>query len=410
LRRATLANGLRVVTVHRGQSPLVALKLLIKVGSRHDGDRPGISHVVEHVLFNREWDSGESPFDRIEGTGGDLNAVTHREYTALQAVVLGEYVPDVLRAFGAVLAPLEVSEEQLSGERDVILHEIEAAADSQTVLWDLFLQGMWNGDPLARPIYGYPETVRALSVADLEAHFARYLVPSRMVLAAAGSLDHDEIVRLAERHLGWARADVWQDTFPPPGRGSGQAALEKQLQATHLALGVEAAGMRDRRRPSVKLLHILLGSGATSRLHRRLRVSRSLVYHASTLAMAYEDRGYLCAYTTCSPHRVREVIEAVIEEFDRLRREPVAHEELADAKLRYEGSLARHFETALSVASLVAIEELIDRFEPFEESIAAVRHVTPENLQAVAEEVFALDRLVLARVGRAVTAAGAAGG
>lgn len=409
MKRSTLANGLRVVTVERGGSPLVALKLLIKVGSRHDGEHPGISHIVEHMLFNREWDPGESPFDRIEGTGGDLNAVTHREYTALQAVVLGEYVPDVLRAFGAVLAPLEVSEERLSREREVILHEIEAAADSQTVIWDLFLQGMWNGDPLARPIYGYPGTVRALSVADLTAHFARYLVPSRMVLAAAGSLDHDEIVRLAERHLGWARAEGWQDAFPPPGRGSGQAALEKRLQATHLALGVEGPGMRDLRRPAVKLLHILLGSGATSRLHRRLRQSDSLVYHVSTLAMAYEDRGYVCAYTTCSPRHVKGVLEAVIEEFDRLRREPVPHKEVAEAKLRYEGSLARHFETALSVASLVAIEELIDRFEPFEESVAAVRRVTPEDLQAVAEEVFDLDRLVLARVGRAATAAGRQG-
>jgi predicted Zn-dependent peptidase len=409
LRRSSLANGLRVVTVERRGSPLVALKLLIKVGSRHDGDRPGISHVVEHMLFNRGWVPGESPFDRIEGTGGDLNAVTHREYTALQAVVLGEYVPDVLRAFGAVLAPLEVSEERLSGEREVILHEIEAAADSQTVIWDLFLRGMWNGDPLARPIYGYPETVRALSVADLEAHFARYLVPSRMALAAAGSLDHDEIVRLAERYLGWTRAEAWQDAFSPPGRGSGQAALERQLQATHLALGVEGPGMLDRRRPAVKLLHILLGSGSTSRLHRRLRQSRSLVYHISTLAMAYEDRGYVCAYTTCSPRHVKEVLEAVIEEFDRLRREPVPHEELAEAKLRYEGSLARHFETALSVASLVAIEELIDRFEPFQESVAAVRRVTPEDLQAVAEEIFEVDRLVLARVGRATAAAGVEG-
>ncbi len=401
MRRTTLPNGLRVVTIDRPHSPLAALKLFIKVGSRHDGERPGISHVVEHMLFNRAWAPGESPFDRIEGTGGDLNAVTHREYTALQAVVLAEYVPDVLRAFGAVLAPLEMAEERLDREREVILHEIEAASDSQTVIWDLFLQGLWNGDPLARPIYGSAETVRALAMADLDAHFARYLVPSRIVLAAAGTLDHDEIVRLGERHLGWEGAAPWVDAFPPPGRGRGQAVFDKPLRATHLAVGVEGPSMSDLRRPAVKLLHILLGGGATSRLHRRLRQTRPLVYQASTVAMAYEDRGYLCAYTTCSPRNVPEVVEAVIEEFDRLHRERVPDEELAEAKVRYEGSLARHFETTLSVASLVGIEEVLDRFEPFEESVAQVRRVTPEEVQTVAGEIFGPDRLVLARVGRA---------
>lgn len=400
MNRSILSNGLRVVTIERPHVSLAALKLFIKVGSRHDGLHPGISHFVEHLLFNRSWRDGQSAFRTIESVGGEINAVTHREYTALQAVVLPRYVPRVVHLFAELLAPLDLSPDLLARERDIIVREYERASDTQTVIWDLFLQALWGDDPLARAVYGSFEVVRSLTASHLEAHFSRYWVPSRIVLAGAGAVDHEEIVTLAQHELGWEGKAEWTDTFPTAGRGPRRAALHRDIQTTHVAVGTEAVGLGDPRRPTVKVLDIILGHGASCRLHRRLREELGLVYHVSTVAMAYEDRGYLAAHTSCASDDVAAVVEALIDEFSRMGPHPVTDAELLDAKVHYEGALARHFETVLSTASLIGIEELLHHIEPFEESVAQVRQVTAEEIQRVAREIFDLDHLAIAQVGR----------
>lgn len=398
--RTVLPNGLRVVTAHRAGTPLAALKLFLKVGSRHDGAHPGMAHAVEHLLFQRPWEPGTSPFDRIERAGGELNAITHREYTALQAVVLGRYVPEAVRVFADLLAPLDLEEGRLAREREVIAEEIAEAADTQTAAWDLFLRALWGDDPLARPITGSPETVAALDAATVQAHFQRYLVPGRTVLAAAGAVDHDEVVALAARHFPWPPAPAWVDDFPPPRPGPRRAHLERQTRTTTLVVGVEAVPLADPRRPAVRLLDTLLGRGASARLHRRLRVTEGLVYHVATVAMAYEDRGYLAACTRCHTRHAPAVLTAVLEEFGALATAPPLPEELSAAVTRYEGGLARHFETVLSLASVLGIEELFHRVEPFEEAIARARRVTPAEVQDVAAHLFDLERVAVASVGR----------
>ena len=122
MRREVLSDGLRVLTFERPDTPLVALKLFLKVGSRHDGAQPGISHFVEHMLFRRDWPGGDSAFRRIEAVGGEINAVTHREYTALQAVVLARDVARVFQAFREALAPLDLTGEGVAQERVILQH------------------------------------------------------------------------------------------------------------------------------------------------------------------------------------------------------------------------------------------------------------------------------------------------
>ena len=401
MRREVLPNGLRVLTVELPHTPLVALKLFIKVGSRHDGSRPGLTHFVEHMLFNRTWPTGESAFRQIEAVGGEINAVTHREYTALQAVVLTKDLVRAFRAFREVLAPLDVNGERLVREREVLLHEIERATDAQGVVWDCFLQALWSEeDPLARPVYGTPEAVMAITADDLYAHFVRYLAPTRMVLAVAGGMRHEEVVESAAREWPWAATGRWADGRWPVTRGPGRLGLDKDLQATYLVVGVEAVGLKDPRRPAVKVMDILLGKGGHSRLHRRLREGLGGVYQVTSVAMAYEDRGYLGAYTSCAPAHVPAVVEAILDEFDAVRRTPVEEAELQDAKAHYEGALARHFETVLSLAGIIGVEELLHRVELFAESVARVRQVTRSDVQEVARDLFDLDRVAIGHIGR----------
>lgn len=396
----TLSNGLRVTIAPRPDATLTALKLFIKVGSRHDGDRPGLAHLIEHLMLDRP-SRGRPVAEEIETHGGEINALTHREYTALQAVVLPREAPHVLGIFRDLLQPLELTPDGVDRERHVILREMEHAADTQSAAWDLFLEALWGEDTFTRPIYGDPAVIRSVTAAELVAHFSRYPSPERMVLAVAGPVIPEEVLGSAEDLLGDLAGASWEDTFSRAPIGPRRRRLVKDTAVVHLIAGVEAVPLADSRRPAVKVLDLVLGQGTASRLHRTLRGRWGLVYDVATAAMAFEDRGYLCAYTSCAPAQVGRVFEVLVEELDRLARVPIDGTELESARMRYEGMLARRFETVLSTAGIIGIEELLRCSESFEQAITRLRQVRADDVQRVAAELVDLNRLAVALVGPA---------
>jgi len=402
-RRSILPNGLRVVSVRRPESPLAALKLFFKVGSRHDGPHPGIAHFLEHLLFsNSKAHRREGVGQAVEATGGQVNAVTTREYTALQAVVLAPYAEMIVQLFADLLDAGPFDPALVERERQIILEEIGLNADSYQIIWDLFLEALWDGHPLARPVTGTPPSVSALTAADLAAHWTRYLAADRIVLAAAGNVDHDALTRLVAARLGSLKAGpaLENDETASMATPRRSAFLDKDTHQTQFVLGVETIGMGDPRRYALRLLDIILGQGASSRLHRVLRTERRLVYDVSSVLMSYADRGYFAVYTACAPRHTETVSAIILDEFDQMRRGGVTGAELAAAKTNYEGSLARNFETVLSVASIIGIEELLHQIEPFDQTVSRIRQVTVEDLQRALEVVVSLDRYAIALVGR----------
>ncbi|MGH2349869.1 MAG: M16 family metallopeptidase [bacterium] len=392
--RTTLPNGLRVVVSHRPHAPVMALKLFMKVGSRHDGTRPGISHFVEHLML------GPQAAAEVESLGGEINAVTHREYTALQAVAPPQHASRLLGVFRDLVGPLELAVDRVEREREVIAQEVEQSADTHSAAWELFVRALWgDDDPFARPIFGESGTIRGVTAGELAGHFSRYVVPERMVLAAAGPVEPDTLVEAAGRALGDLAGPRWEDGFGPVGAGPRRGRMIKETRVAHLIVGVDAVPIGDPRRPAVKVLDMLLGGGTASRLHQTLRARRGLVYDVSTAAMAFEDRGYLCAYTSCAPSNVGRVVEGLLEEFERLAAEPAGEAELAGVRARYDGVLARRFETVLAAAGILGIEELLGHSESFEQAAAAVAQVDAEDARAAAADLLKLDGVAVALVG-----------
>ena len=401
LQRTALPNGLRVVTMRRPGALLAGVKLFFKVGSRDDGESPGIAHFLEHVLLaNTASEAARTAYDRIEGLGGELNAVTTREYTALQAVVLAPHAERVVHLFADLLEPGPVDPLAMDRERRIIHEEIRQQSDSSHVIWDLFLRALWDGHPLARPILGTAETIDAVSAAGLTDHWRYYRAADRMVLAAAGGVEHDALVRIAASRFGGLPPGPPLDTAPFRPAPRRRAVLERATQQTHLVLGAEGVAMPDPRRYAMRLLDIVVGQGASSRLHRALRSDRGLVYAVSSVAMSYADRGYFAVSTSCAPENARAVSGVIADELDRLRQAGVSAIELDRAKTIYEGSLARNFETVMSVASIIGIEELLYRIEPFPDAVARIRAVRADEVRQVAEETLTPNGLVIAAVGR----------
>jgi predicted Zn-dependent peptidase len=392
---------MRVVTMSRPESPLAAIKLFFNVGSRHDGDHPGLAHFLEHVLLSKTGSRvARSVYDSVEGLGGELNAVTTREYTALQAVVLAPHLERVIHLFADLLESETVDAATFDREREVVLQEMLLHQDSSQFIWDLFLQALWDGDPLARPILGTRSALDALPRSAVSGCLRRYHAGRGIVLAAAGRVDHDSVVRAAAcRFGGFPPGDVMAPAQPAAVR-RGIRLAERETPQTHVVFGVEGVAMSDPRRYPLRLLEIVLGRGASSRLHTALRGDRGYVYAVSAVAMSYADRGYFAVYTASTPEHLRVVQAIVIDEFERLRRRGVSDAELARAKIVYEGALARDFETVLSVASILGIEELLYKIERFQDSLARINAVGVDDVRRAAEEILIPERAVAAAVGR----------
>lgn len=385
----------------------MGIKLFMKVGSRHDGAYPGLTHLLEHLLLSNAGSrAAQTAHQTIEGLGGELNAVTTREYTALQAVVLAPHLDRVVHLFAELLEPAAADPVSFDRERGVIRQEMLRQSDSSQIIWDLLLQALWDDHPLAHPILGTPGSLDALPLGAVAAHARHYRAASRMVLATAGAVEHDSLLRIAARRFGGLAPGMPHDPEParPPARGG--ALVERDGPQTHVAIGLDGVAMSDPRRSHLRLLEIVLGRGASSRLHRALRSDRGYVYAVSAVAMSYADRGYFAVYTACAPENLRAVRGIVIDELDRLGRRGVSEAELARAKFVYEGSLARDFETVLSVASIVGIEELLDKVESFRDAVARIDAVGVDDLRRVAAELLCPERAVVAAAGREVSDAG----
>jgi len=381
--------------------PLAAVKLFFKVGSRHDASTPGLAHFQEHVLFNTPLSGHRYTLAQaIEMLGGEANAATTREYTALQSVVLSRDIEAAVNGLANLVANGPLDAKVVDGERRVILEEIALASDSYQIIWDLFLKALWNGDPFAQPVIGTRESVSTVTATELAAHRSCYYVANAMVLSAAGEVDHEALVRVAQTGLGTLPAGPELPPLPLVSCPTGRTFLEKDTHHTHLVIGVEAVAMGDPQRYPVRLLDIILGHGADSRLHRALRTDRGLVYSISSVAMSYADRGYLAVYTTCAPENTAHVSALILDELDAVRREGITATELSQAQITYEGALARHFETVLSVANIIGIEELLAHVEPFPDSIHQIRNVTAEGVQEAATRLLAGERFAIAAVGR----------
>jgi predicted Zn-dependent peptidase len=315
-------------------------------------------------------------------------------------VVLPAHVPGTVNLFADLLDPGTIEPAAFERERGIVRQEIIGQHDSAQAIWDLFLRALWDGDPFARPILGTLDTLATLPLPAVAGHARHYRAAARTVLAAAGAVDHDDLVRVAALRFGAMEAGDSLGPEPPPAARPGDAVLEGETQQTHVVLGVEGVAMSDPRRSALRLLEVVLGRGASSRLHRALRTDHGYVYSVSAVAMSYADRGYFAVYTASAPEHASAVQGIVIDELDRLRRRGISSAELERAKSVYEGALARDFETALSVASILGIEELLYRLESFRDSVARINAVGVDDVQRVAAEILIPERAAVAAVGR----------
>ncbi|MGJ3263203.1 MAG: M16 family metallopeptidase [Salinarimonas sp.] len=382
-RETRLANGLVVVTEAMPHVATVALGVWIGAGTRDEReDEHGLSHLLEHMAFKgTARRSAQAIAEDIENVGGDINAATSVEYTCYTARVLGEDVGLALDVLGDILTASSFDPTELERERGVILQEIAAVEDTpDDLVGDLFVETAFPGQPLGRPILGRPETVSSFTPDGIRGFVERHYRPGRMVIAAAGAVEHEAVVDAAHRFFGAMPEGAGPDA-PPATYGGGETRLSRKHEQVNLMLGLPGRSFRDRDYYATQLFAQVLGGSISSRLWQEVREKRGLAYSVDAFHWPFSDTGLFGIAAGVAEEDAKAFAEVAV---DTLRE--TAHSltevELARAKAQVKVGLLAALETpggrierlarqTLAWGRIVPMHELVERVEAVD--VAAAR-------------------------------------
>lgn len=394
--RRTLDNGIPVVMEVLPQLRSASLGLWVNTGSRDEtpGEH-GISHFLEHTFFKgTATRSAEDIAQETDDLGGEMNAFTGREQTALYTKVLSDRVPQAADLLLDVFTASTFDPAQLDRERQVVIEEIRMVEDEpEEWVHDLHTAHMWGeSSPLGRSILGTEASVAALDRDAIRAYLARRYTPERIVVGAAGNLDPDTLFDQVNRALGRLEADV---SPPAPAAdvaaftGAGPELHHRKLEQVHLCVGGRGLPHCHPDRFGLYVLNDLLGGGSSSRLFQEIREKRGLAYSVYSGIGTYRDCGEITIYAGCSPQSVEEVGELIRREMDRLCREPVEGKELSRIKGHLKGMLVLGLESTFNRMSRLAQDEIYWHGpRPLEELLSGIDAVDADQVLRLARHAF----------------------
>lgn len=401
--RTVLANGIRVLTERIPHVRTAAVGIWVGTGSRYEPTaQHGISHFLEHLFFKgTHTRSALEIAQAVDDIGGQMNAFTDREQTVFYVKVLSANLGRALEIYADMLLHSTLADEFVERERQVITEEIKSYEDSpDELVQDLFAQTVWNSHPLGRPVIGTLATVGRLSRDDFVEFIDHHYRPDNVIVSVAGDVDHEQTVALVERHFGGWQGRADRNAQTPPQSQTGVATRVKEIEQVHLCLGTQGLAQSDERRYTLSVLDHLLGGGMSSRLFQEIRERRGLVYTIASYASAYRDGGLFVVYAGMSPEAGPEVIRLTLAEIEKMRTDPVDDAELRRAKESLKGSLMLGLESTGSRMSMLARSEIYHgRHVTLDEIIARVDAVTAQDVQRMAADLLAPERLALTAIG-----------
>jgi predicted Zn-dependent peptidase len=396
IQQSVTSTGIRVVTERILGARSVCTGVWVGVGSRDEpAEQAGVSHFLEHLLFKGTPQRSAQDIARsVDRVGGEMNAFTTKEYTAYYTRLPAGHLDLGVELLGDVLSKPSLADADVESERQVILEELAMDEDTpddrvHTLLGEL----LFGRHPLGRETAGERATVAAITAQDVRDFFGRWYRPTNLVVAAAGEIDHREVVDGVEaRFAGGDPGDAPQRSAPGDGVKD-LAVMRRSGEQAHLAIGYRAFDRRHADRDALEVLNHVVGGGMSSRLFEEIRERRGLAYSVWSSPVAYADAGAFTVYVGTSPDHLPEVLRLVDGELDRLRAEGISDEELEVAVGYLAGSYLLAMEDASSRmgrlgGQLTVLGELVD----VEEQLARYRAVTQADVRRVADLVLSGQR------------------
>jgi len=402
-RKTTLDNGVRIITESMPHVRSASIGIWADVGSAAEGSQErGISHLVEHMLFKgTKRRSARAIAEEMDGVGGNLNAFTDKETTCYYAKVIDHHVPLAVDVLSDMFLHSTFDPSELAKEQRVILEEIKMYDDSpDELIHDLFIQTMWSDSNLGAPTIGFADTVTALTRENLRDHMRRRYAPNSVVVAAAGHIEHGQIVELFGKHFAEFTGACALPVPENPHTTPATRFRHKESEQAYVVLGTRGLSVCDDRRYVLSVLDTILGGGMSSRLFQEIREKRGLVYTVYSFQAAYRGAGLFAVYAGTSPDNVPQCVSVVRDQFAQLREARVADDELQLAKEHIKGNLTLSLESTSSrMIRLGRSEFSLGRNLTTEEIEQHIDAVTSEHIQTLARELLAEDQVGLCVLG-----------
>jgi predicted Zn-dependent peptidase len=417
VRSSVLPGGLRVITEALPSVRSVAFGIWAGVGSCDEGlAHAGATHYLEHLLFKgtRRRTAMEISAE-MDAVGGELNAFTGKEYTCYYARVLDADLPLAIDVLSDMVTSSLIEAKDVDAERGVILEEIAMNDDDPSdTVHESFVSKLFGDTPLGRPILGTVDSINAITQDQVAEYYRARYTPDHLVVAAAGSLDHDTVVEQARHAFGGVlQGDVRPagprlatPGGPPAVAGAvpgdparGVTLVSRGIEQANLIVGCEGLSRTDDRRFALGVLNAALGGGMSSRLFQEVREKRGLAYSVYSFTSQHADTGMWGIYVGCLPSKADDVLSICRDEIAKVVSGGLTDAELDRGKGQVRGSMVLGLEDPSSRMSRLGKSELVyPRLEPVDEILASIEAVSHEAVRSVAEEILTRPK-VLAVVG-----------
>ena len=410
--RTVLPGGLRVITESLPSVRSAAFGIWAGVGSRdEDLAHAGATHYLEHLLFKgTQHRSALDISAAMDAVGGELNAFTAKEYTCYYARVLDADLPLAIDVLADMVTSSLIEPKDVDAERGVILEEIAMNEDDPSdTVHEAFAAQLFGDTPMGRPILGSVDSISSITRDQIAEHYAARYKPENLVVAAAGSLDHAQVVELTRSAFGpvlTGSADPMPPRLADPaecarqaGTGTGVRLVSRGIEQANLVLGCGGLSRTDDRRFTLGVLNAALGGGMSSRLFQEVREKRGLAYSVYSFASQHADTGLWGVYVGCLPSKADEVLSIVSAEVAKVVESGLTDAELERGKGQVRGGIVLGLEDPSSRMTRLGKSELVyPGLEPVDDVLAAIDAVTHEDIRAIAAEVLTRPK-VLAVVG-----------
>jgi predicted Zn-dependent peptidase len=409
VRRSVLPSGVRILSEQVPGSQSVSVSFSVAVGSRDETNNHfGSTHFLEHLLFKGT--KTRTAMDiaiAFDSVGGSSNASTGKEHTSYYAKVQDKALPIAVEVIADMLTSSLIDETEFENERPVILEELAMNDDDpQDVAHEAFSEAVLGVHPLGRPIGGTIETISNVTRAAVWEHYQQNYRPQDLVVTAAGSCDHQQLIKLVEQALATAGWDLGLEAKPVPRRlltpaditrGSMLNVIHRPISQVNILVGSEGLYVDDPRRYAMGVLNTVLGGGMSSRLFQEIREKRGLAYSVYSFNQGYSDAATFGLYAGCSPAKAKEVTQLMIAELEKVAESGITQDELALAKGNISGSLALKFETNQARMSRLASAEIVSgEFMDLDETITRFDGVVLAEVQALAKDLIEKPRSIVA--------------
>jgi predicted Zn-dependent peptidase len=394
----TLPNGIRVITEPMPSLRSIALGCWVDTGTRDElPNEQGASHFLEHLLFKgSETLSAREVSEIFDSIGAESNAFTSKENTCYWTRLLDQDLGTGFDVLSEMIQRPAFRQNEIDAERQVVIEEINMNEDDpDDVAFENFTTGAFSGHPLEAPVLGTRESIRGMSRDDIHGYWKRRYGAGSMVVAGAGSLEHEALVEMVSTRFGDWSGDTVDHEFGPNSPTSTVSITRRDTEQAHIVLGGKGLNRSDERRWAFEVMNHVVGSGMSSRLFREVREERGLAYAIYGFKLAYADAGAWGVYVGTTPSQAHTALNVIRDELSKVVAEGITPEELERAKGSMRGGLALSLEDPNSRMVRLGRDELSGMPHlSVDERLAKLEAVTLEDVQSIATDLFIGERIL----------------